>query len=421
MKLFNAILFCFLISISSLYAQNSKKRSELERLKQATQEIIEETSRMLSNTNQSALSSLNELNLLSKEVTNRRQLINTLNAEIIEIEKEQNKTTKEISVLEKNIGEKKIKYGQAMRKIYSKRSGIDEIMFVFSAESLAQSYRRMRYLQEYSGWRKTQVKEIVNKQQELSDKITFLEQKKEEKSSLLEDRKNETEKLREKENEQKLLVSSLQKRQRSLQSELKQQQAESRKIERKIEILIEEEARKALAEAEASEKANASSSNKKSDTTNEARKDTPINVDPTLSGSFEKNKGKLPFPVNGSYVITGRFGPQKHPQLKLVETNYSWIELQTKPGAQARAVFDGVVTKVFLAPGNNTFVIVRHGKYFSVYGNLSEVYVKSGDNVKTKQSIGKIFSDSQNNNITKMQFQIWNGTTKLNPELWLAK
>jgi septal ring factor EnvC (AmiA/AmiB activator) len=138
-----------------------------------------------------------------------------------------------------------------------------------------------------------------------------------------------------------------------------------------------------------------------------------------LSGSFEKNKGKLPYPVTGSYVIIGRFGRQQ--QSTYVETINNGIDLQTKPGAEARAVFDGVVSRVFIVPGYNSSVIIRHGNYLTVYTNLSDVYVKAGDAVKTRQAVGKIFTDSANGNMTKMQFQLWKETTKLNPEPWLAR
>ena len=177
------IFFSLIIFSSYSFAQTTKKKSELERLKKATQELIEETSKMLSNTKKTTLSSLNELNILTQEIKKRRNLIATLNSEIKEIEEQQKRINSEISILEKDVDDKKIKYGKAIKNIYSKKSGIDEIMFVFSAESLAQSYRRMRYLQEYSTWRKSQVKEINIKQTDLSNKKESLERTRKEKES----------------------------------------------------------------------------------------------------------------------------------------------------------------------------------------------------------------------------------------------
>lgn len=400
------IITCFFIFFSSP-AQNSKKRNELERLKRVTQEMIEETNRMLSDTKKNALQSLNQLNVLVQEIKTRRSLISTLNEEVTLINREQAHISREIRELEKSLTDKKQKYGAAMARIYQKRSGVDELMFVLSAQNITQSYRRIRYLREYSQWRKDQAYEIAEQQVVLTTKKEALEKKKIERKALLQERQKETAKLQQKEESQKELVGELQKKQKSLQSELRKQQQQAQNLDRQIQRLIEEEARKA------SKQKNSKAASKGGYAMNKQ--------EAALSGSFEKNKGRLPFPVNGSYVIVGHFGKQQHAQLKYVVTNNNGIDLQTKAGAEARAVFDGVVSRVFIVPGYNSSVIVRHGNYLTVYSNLSEVYVKAGDSVKTRQSIGKIFTDTENGNMTKMQFQIWKETTKLNPEPWLGR
>lgn len=405
-KRFLFIAGCFLILFVSI-AQTSKKVSELERKKRATREMIEETSRMLSDTKKSAMSSLNQLNILGHEIKTRRQLIGTLNQEIGEIEKQQRQISREINDLEEDLQGKKTKYAEAVRSMYNKRNGVDELTFILSAQTVSQSYRRLRYLHEYSRWRKEQGHQISVKQTELDGKLTDLNTKKEEKKTLLTERRDETETLRRKEADQQEIVNDLQKKQKTLQAELKKQQKQARDLDNQIQKIIEEEARKAA---------------KKKDTKPAVKGGYAMDKAETqLSGGFEKNKGKLPFPINGSYMIVGRFGQQQHAQLKYVTTNNNGIDLQTKPGAEARAVYDGVVSMVFMPPGYNTSVIIRHGNYLTVYSNLGEVYVKAGDTVKTRQSIGKIFTDTEDGNMTKMQFQIWKETTKLNPEHWLAK
>lgn len=386
-------------------AQTSKKRNELERLKRATQEMIEETNKMLSDTKKSALQYLTQLNVLGEQIKMRRSLINTLNNEVTLIDQEQRRITREIAQLQESLEEKKEKYAIAMQGLYSKRSGVDDMLFILSAQSVGQSYRRMRYLQEYSQWRKEQAVAIAEQQRELTLKKADLEKKKRERSNLLSERRTETQELQQKENTQKTMVSELKKKEKSLQAELRKQQQEAREFDRQIQKLIEEEARKAAQKKETKAATKGGYAMDKAET--------------ALSGSFEKNKGKLPYPINGSYIIVGRFGRQQHS--RYVETINNGIDLQTKPGAEARAVFDGVVSRVFIVPGYNSSVIIRHGNYLTVYSNLREVYVKAGDAVKTRQSIGKIFTDSENGNLTKMQFQLWKETTKLNPEPWLAK
>ncbi|MEG0949602.1 MAG: peptidoglycan DD-metalloendopeptidase family protein [Bacteroidales bacterium] len=398
------IAVCF-FSLLITTAQTSKKRSELERLKRATQEMIEETNKMLSDTKKSALQYLNQLSVLGEEIKMRKSLISTLNEEVTLIEREQARTNREIAQLQESLKEKKEKYAVAMQGLYNKRSGVDDMLFILSAQSVGQSYRRMRYLQEYSSWRKEQAIAIAEQQADLTRKREELDRKKKERNTLLAERRNETHSLQQKESTQKSMVSELEKKKKSLQAELKKQQQQAREFDREIQRLIEEEARKAAKQkdSKAATKGGYAMNKKES----------------ALSGSFEKNKGKLPYPINGSYIIVGRFGRQQHS--RYVETINNGIDLQTKPGAEARAVFDGVVSRVFIVPGYNSSVIVRHGNYLTVYSNLREVYVKAGDTVKTRQSIGKIFTDTENGNLTKMQFQLWKETTKLNPEPWLAR
>ncbi|MGL4806390.1 MAG: murein hydrolase activator EnvC family protein, partial [Bacteroidales bacterium] len=140
-----------------------------------------------------------------------------------------------------------------------------------------------------------------------------------------------------------------------------------------------------------------------------------------LSTNFGANRGKLPMPLRGRYVIIGRFGIQQSKDHKYVQTENKGIDILTNPGTEARSVFNGVVSMVFVVPGFNNTVMVRHGNYLTVYSNLSSVYVKKGDNVTTGQALGEVYSDKDENNRTVLHFQLWKETTKLNPELWLNK
>ena len=142
-------------------------------------------------------------------------------------------------------------------------------------------------------------------------------------------------------------------------------------------------------------------------------------VERALSANFAGNRGRLPYPVTGPHTIVASFGEQQHEELKYVRTNNNGIDILTSPGADARAVFNGEVTRIFVVPGFNNSVIVRHGNYLTVYSNLSQVYVKAGDKVSTRQAIGKIFSDAEDGNSTVLHFQLWKEKTKLNPEPWL--
>ena len=139
-----------------------------------------------------------------------------------------------------------------------------------------------------------------------------------------------------------------------------------------------------------------------------------------ISGNFAANQGRLPWPTSNGF-ISGHYGVQAHPVLKHVTTNNKGIYIQTPSGSNARAVFEGTVTQVGYFPGSNNLVIIQHGDYRTVYANLTSVYVKSGEKVSAKQSIGKIYTDDDNDNKTELYFQIWKGRSLLNPESWIAR
>lgn len=138
-------------------------------------------------------------------------------------------------------------------------------------------------------------------------------------------------------------------------------------------------------------------------------------------GDFDAAKGKLPFPVSGSYTIVKRFGTQQHPTLPHVTINSSGIDLATSAGAPVRCVFDGEVSAVFRPDGYNNVVVIRHGRYMTVYANLGSISVSTGQKVKAGQTIGTVYSDPANDNRSILHFEIRNQRAKENPENWLRR
>lgn len=448
-------LIVFLVSGLMVFGQNSTKIKQLENQRKKALEEIEMTNQLLNETKKTARSSLNRLNLLSKQILSRKSVISILNQEIGGIDTQISSLQREINRLEQELKVKQSNYGKSARGMYKRRSSQDKLLFILSADNFAQSLRRMRYLREYADWQKRQATEIVVKQKEIGQKRSALERTRTEKRVLLGTRENENQKLQTEESGQKTEVQQLNKKQRELQAQLKKkkQQADAlnQQIEKQIAIEIakaEEEARIARrkAEREQAEKARlarearevrrkqAIASGKKIEEEKEEPVPEPIRAERVaevkggyamtreekkLSDNFAGNKGRLPYPVTGRYTIIGTFGEQQHQDLKYVRTNNSGIDIQTTPGSDARAVFNGEVTRVFVVPGYNNSVIVRHGNYLTVYSNLSQVYVKAGDRVSTRQSIGKIFTDTEDGNATILSFQLWKEKTKLNPAPWL--
>lgn len=429
------LIICLMavVAVTSV-AQSSKKVKDLQKQRKEALQSIAKTDKELKTTKKSALQSLHQLNKLTVEITKHKEVIAALNAEISNINKQERKINETISRLEKDLNAKKEAYAKAIRGIAGRNSGYETLMFVFSSNSLNQSYRRIRYLREYSAWRKKEAIKISEQQAELEKKKAELAKTRSEKNAMLGKRTDAANKLKQKEESQKEVVADLKKKEKELQKELNAQRKQAAALNRRIEQLIAEEARRAAEEArraaEAAKKAaNADKKSGKNASTSagEIRKSQTkggyamTKDELELSNSFSQNKGRLPMPLSGKYMIVGHFGQQQHQELKYVQVNSSGIDIQTTPGTTARSVFNGVVTRVFVMPGYNSSVIIRHGNYLTIYSNLSEVFVKAGDKVTTRQSIGRIYSDPEENNRTVLHFQLWKETTKLNPEPWLNK
>lgn len=431
------LVFLFFTIIISSPAQNSIKVEELEKQRKAALAEIETTNQLLNETKQTAKSFLNRLNLLSKQILSRKQVISLLNQEINEINKDISSSRREIGRLEKELDQKRLNYGKSVQGLYKRHNSQDKLLFILSADNFSQSLRRMRYLREYADWQKRQAAEILDRQQEIKRKQQQLEQTRAEKNQLLGVREDESKKLQEEESTQKEEIQVLSKKQKELQADLKKKKQQADALNRQIEKQIAEEIARAEAEAKAArERAEKERLAKQK----ASGKTEPVKTEPAreeervaetkggyamtkaerkLSDDFAGNRGRLPFPVSGKYTIVAPFGEQQHQQLKYVRTNNSGIDIQVSPGSDARAIFNGEVTRVFVVPGFNNSVIVRHGNYLTVYSNLSQVYVKAGDRINTRQAVGKIFTDTEDGNATILHFQLWKEKTKLNPALWL--
>ena len=407
-------------------AQNSAAVKKLERQRKEALADIEQTNKLLQETSKSAKNSLNRLNLLSKQIQSRKQVIGLLNQELDAIEKDILGLQADIRLLKSQLSQKQANYGKSMRGMYKRRSAQDKLLFILSAENFGQSLRRMRYLREYAGWQKRQAEEIIAKQQEIAAKQRAMEKTRAEKRALLDVRQTESKKLQTEEAAQQAEVKELNKKQSSLKAELKKKRRQAEALNRQIEKQIAEEIARAEAAAKAVREKAAKGKKQEGNAANGSKEErvaatkggyAMTKAERQLSDNFGNNRGRLPYPVTGRHTVVATFGEQQHAQLKYVRTSNSGIDIQSDPGADARAVFNGVVTRVFVIPGYNNSVIVRHGNYLTVYSNLSQVYVKAGDSVATRQSIGKIYSDPEEG--TVLHFQLWKEKTKLNPLPWL--
>lgn len=436
MKRCSFLLFvcCLLFQASPLFAQSNKLIKELEGKRGSLQKQIAESETLLKTTQKDVGSQLNGLAALTGQIEERKRYILMINKDVEAIELELSSLGKQLTRLQNDLRDKKKKYEASVQYLYKNRSVEEKLMFIFSAKSLEQTYRRLRYVREYATYQRLQGEEILKKQEQVNQKQQELQQVKAAKEGLLKEREEEKGKLEEQEKEKKTLVANLQKKQRGLQNELSKKRREANQLNARIDRLIAEEiekARKRAAEEARREAAARKKENEKADktpttTTTSKPKSTPLETysmskaDRELSGSFVNNRGKLPMPITGAYIITSRYGQYTVEGLRNVKLDNKGIDIQGKPGAQARAIFDGKVAAVFQLNGLVN-ILVRHGNYISVYCNLSSASVKQGDTVTTKQTLGQIFSDGSDNGRTVLHFQLRKEKEKLNPEPWLNR
>lgn len=416
---------------TTVVAQSNKLIKELESKRGELHKQIAETESLLKTTKKDVGSQLNGLAVLSGQIEERKRYIIAMNNDVEAVERELAALERQLRGLQRDLKDKKKKYESSVQYLYKNKSIEEKLMFIFSAKNLGQTYRRLRYVREYATYQRLQGEEILKKQEQVNRKKAELQQVKRAKEALLKDREKEKAKLEAQEKEKRAMVANLQKKQKGLQNEIRKKQREARQLNARIDKLIAEEIERARKRAQEEARREAAARRKAGgDDTASAgsakRKTEPIErytmskADRELSGNFVNNRGRLPMPISGPYIITSHYGQYNVEGLRNVKLDNKGIDIQGKPGAQARAIFDGKVAAVFQLNGLFN-ILVRHGNYISVYCNLSSASVKSGDMVKTKQSIGQVFSDGGDGGRTVLHFQLRREKEKLNPEPWLNR
>ncbi len=378
----------------------SQSIDDLQKKKKEAENDIKYTTRLLNEVQKNQKLSLNRVQLLNSQIEKRNSVISVINGEVGVYQQLIDDNLLAIRLMNSDIKEIKKEYAELVRSAYRNRNAYDQVLFLFSADNANQAYRRFLYMKRYTAYREGQADIINALQLALNQKAEKLEQQKLIKLQLVTDTKKEAQQLSQEKTQKNSEIQKLQKEQQSLRKRLQQQREIEQRLENEIQKIFEEEARKSKATG-----------------------GTGFTLTPEqklVGDSFAENKKRLPWPVERG-VITEHFGVNRHPVLANVQTRNNGISITTTAGAKARAVFNGEVSRVFGIAGGNTAVIVRHGKYLSVYSNLSEATVKPGDKVTTRQNIGTVYTDTDDNSKSIMRFQIWLENQKLNPEDWIVK
>lgn len=381
----------FILQVS--FAQT---KEELEKKKAELSNEIKYNNKLLKETKKNKQLSLSQLLILNKKIANRQQLISAIHSEIRLLNNQIEENHSLIEAMENDIQKLKEEYAKMIYFAYKNRNNYNRLMFLFSSEDFNQAYKRLKYYQQYTRYRQTQAALIKKTQLLLNNKVVDLETKKAEKQHLLGYEHTEKKALSSEKQEQQNVFRGLQKKEKQLQSEINKKRQEASRLKKAIERIIEEEMK-------------AKGKNYFA-LTPEAR---------ALSNSFAGNKGKLPWPVLKG-TITGYFGEHSHPVLKKVKIKNNGIDISTTVGAIARSVFEGEVTSVIIIQGAGKAVMIRHGEYITIYAQLKEAFVKSGDKVKTKQEIGSVITDESSGK-TELHFELWKRREILNPSQWIYR
>lgn len=459
---------------STTRVQKNKKRqpTERERMQADQQRLrndIAKKKRRKQELDRRVRQQMQDMMVLGNEIDMKRLTIDSIRIELDTVNAHKALLDSQLVCLQRELAERQENYRQSVRYMHRNRKMQNKMMFIFSAENMNQMYRRTRFMNEYATYQRAQGEAVKQKQEQVEQKQAELDTIKAQITNLLHKGEAEQRQMEAKKREQQTLVDQLKQEQQTVQTLLAKEQREEAELNAKIERLIAEEIarekarieaekrrkaeetarkererkererqlaeakereRKAKAEARAARNAEEKKAAKQRQQAAEnerktvereisnARREsryTAADPDQRLSGSFSNNKGRLPMPITGNYQIVRGFGANVAEGVgRGVHLPSKGIHLKGQPGAQARCVFDGQVSSIF-ANGNTYIVMVRHGKYISVYCDLASVSVSTGQRVSTNQTLGKLGPEHT------MQFQLRNWTELLDPRPWLRR
>lgn len=384
------IILIFLITSLSVAGQT---RTELEQQRNEALKDIEYLDNMLQKTSEEKSESMNGLNMIRRKLNLRENVIKGLleEQELLEDRMELNKLA--VDMMEDDIDILIREYEKAIKNAQKVSKGNPELAYILASKDINQGYKRMKYLQQVAKYRRREAEIILELKNEVEENREKLEKDLIEISELKKTEEKQKNSLTVEQRKQRNVINSLGKKERQLRQELEKKRRIAEEIEKEIERIIENESKRNAMNALTPE-------------------------DRIVGEDFSKNKGRLPWPVERG-IITSQFGIHDHPVIKGAEINNIGVEITSGTKEIARTVFKGKVMSVFGITGGNMAVIIRHGKYLTVYQNLVNVKVKPGDDVDAKEYIGDVYFEGGEKSIIK--FMVYEEKERQNPEDWLAK
>jgi murein hydrolase activator len=425
-----AVFIFFLLAFSVSAQQPSK--DALQKQREQLRKDIAETEKELIETQKTTKVNVGQLSLINKKMDLQGNVINNISSEIQKLNDNIYLSQLEINKIKRILDTLKVEYAKSMVYAYKNRSNYDFLNFIFSANNFNDAIKRIAYLKSYRSYREMQAENILKTQSMLEDKIAILSGTKKKKNVALEEQDRELQKLQKQREEKAEIVNKLKGRQKELLAQVKAKRKQDAKIKnaitamirREIEIAKAEAARKEKERLDALKKEKANNPAKAADETATAKTTKPTaskpigsvlvssEADKALNASFEKNKGALPWPVDGFIIY--HHGVNKWPGG--IDYYESGVNIGTKVGAPVKAVFNGEVTLVSYIEDLQT-VSIKHGEYFTIYSNLSSATVQRGDKVSIGQVIGKAGANDEGQGA--VEFIMMKESDFINPEAWL--
>ena len=394
----NRALAFILVHLLFTFFVSGQSKEDLQLQKQKAYDDLELTRDLMEKTSAKRSSSVKQLRLLQNGINARAGLISTMESELNLMDRSIQETEVNIEQLTSDNKKNKEEYARLIYFAYRNHTEYEKLMYILAGATISQSYQRYKYLKYISAYRVRKANEIDSLIVELDLQKDQLNLFRNEKLLALEEKEVEQEKLLGQRNRRRSMVNDLKRKESELRKEISEKERIAKALESRIREIIEEEARKA----------------------NSANIYAALTPEQELVGKdFRKNKGKLPWPVEQG-IVTGAYGKNEVPGLRGSSVQNNGIDITSSAGTEVRAVFEGHVTKVFAILGANYTVLIRHGEFLSVYQNLVNVRVKTGDRVLTKEGLGEAFTDEKEN-VASVHFEVWQERTILNPEEWISK
>ena len=389
------LLFFLLLIVTDLRSQS---KQALENQRKEIQNEIKVIELKLSNSSKKKGLIISNAEDLNYKIKLQQNLISNINNQLNLILNEIDANETQLS----NLKNKEVSLKEELAKMlitgYKKKSNLNKLMFIFSSSSFQQAYKRIQYFKQYVNFQNKTLLKIKSTSSEIENVIVVLDSQKTNKQLLINENENIKRELSIQYDDLNKLIAEVNKDQKKYKNEIKQKQKLSRDIDKKIEKLI----REALANS------------KRNDGGFKLSEEAQL-----ISKNFNANKGRLPSPVIRGNVVLG-FGKQPHPIVKTATIQSNGVRIRTSSDVEARTIFDGEVYSIIISKNNSRTVLIQHGNFFTVYKNLSQIYVSKGDKLKTKEVIGKIATDPLNGQ-TILSFSIFYNGVPQNPRTWIYK